>query len=61
MFYICCYKIVKIMFEIGNQYGGLVIKEENNEYYWAIEDYDGVDWVAIPKSLYDELVKHRDS
>lgn len=47
-------------FEIGNQYGSLVIKELDNKYYWAIEDFDGVDWREISKSLYDELLKHRD-
>ena len=51
---------LKIMFEIGNTYGGLEIKEENNRYYWTVEGYGGGDWHEIPKSLYLELVKHRD-
>tara|TARA_R100001530_G_scaffold35075_2_gene27401 strand:- start:1275 stop:1427 length:153 start_codon:yes stop_codon:yes gene_type:complete len=49
------------MFEIGNTYGGLEIKEENNRYYWTVEGIGGGDWHEIPKSLYVELVKHRDS
>ena len=48
------------MFEIGNQYGGLKIKEQDGKYYWTIEDCIGDDWHEIPKTLYDELVKHRD-
>lgn len=25
---------------IGNYYGGLVIKKENDKFYWIIENYD---------------------
>ena len=49
------------MFEIGNHAGGLEIKEENGKFYWTIEGYAGYDWHEIPKSLYDELVEHRDN
>lgn len=54
-------KLRKIMFEIGNTYGGLEIKEENNKYYWTIGGYGSDGWCEITKSLYDELVSHRDS
>jgi hypothetical protein len=46
------------MFEIGNAYGGLLIKEENGKFYWTIEGYCGDDWHEIPESLYIELLKH---
>ena len=44
--------------KIQNYYGGLVIKEENGEYYWAIENYNGYEWEKIPKHLYDTLIKY---
>jgi hypothetical protein len=43
---------------IENYYGGLLIKEDKGLFYWSIEDYTGIDWEPIPKSLYDEIVKH---
>ena len=46
------------MFEIGNAYGGLEIKEENGKYYWTITGFEGCEWLEIPKSLYDELSKY---
>lgn len=51
---------------IGNHYGGLNIREENNLYYWVIENYDTDmedlgEWCEIPKQLYDELLKQTDS
>jgi len=48
------------MFGIGNYYGGLEIKEEDEKYYWGIENYDGTGYQEIPKYLYDALVKFRD-
>ncbi len=42
---------------IGNLYGCLEVKIENGKYYWGIEDWNGVDWEEIPKSLYDELIE----
>ena len=49
------------MFDIGNAYGGLEIKEKNGKYYWTIGGYEGGDWEEIPKTLYNELTKYRDS
>ena len=46
---------------IGNYYGGLSIKEEDDKYYWGIEDWDGTYWVEIPKYLYDTLVQYQKS
>jgi len=47
------------MFNIGNQYGDLKIKEEDGKYFWIITDIYDTNWEEIPKSLYDELVKHQ--
>lgn len=44
---------------IGNYYGGLVVKEENDKYYWGIEDWDGTYWDEIPKYLYDALLNYQ--
>lgn len=41
--------------EIGNHYGGLWIKSEEDKYFWSIEDYGGHGWVEIPKHLYNHL------
>jgi hypothetical protein len=46
---------------IGNYYGGLYVKEEDSEYFWSIENWDGHVWNKIPKSLYDELVRYDES
>jgi len=43
--------------EIGNMYGGLMVKEEQGKYFWAIEDVNDLYWQEIPYSLYSELVK----
>ena len=43
---------------IGNYYGGLIIKEKDNKFYWGIENYNGTDFKEIPKSLYDEIIKN---
>lgn len=45
---------------IGNYHGGLRVKVEGDKYFWSIENYDGYYWKEIPKSLYDELIKHDD-
>lgn len=46
--------------DIGNYYGGLLVKSEGDSYYWSIENYDGNYWHKISKSLYEELIKHDD-
>lgn len=43
---------------IGNYYGGLQVKEENDKYYWGIENWDGIEWEEISKHLYTQLLKH---
>ena len=47
---------------IGNYYGGLYVKTENNKYYWIIENYDtefnNIDeWEEINENLYLQLIK----
>ncbi len=43
---------------LGNYYGGLSVKKEDGKFFWAIENYDGYDWVEIPRELYETLIKH---
>lgn len=43
---------------IGNYYGGLVIKSEDGKYFWGIESYDGTKFEDIPKELFDALEKY---
>ena len=45
------------MFDIGNYYGGLEVKEEDGKYFWGIENWDGTEFEEIPKYLYDSLIK----
>lgn len=45
---------------IGNHYGCLEIKEEDGDYYWAIEDYSGTSWEQIPAYLFDALNQFED-
>ncbi len=44
--------------DIGNYYGGLSIKQEGDEFFWSIEDWDGEVWYKIPKDLFDALNKY---
>ena len=46
--------------DIGNAYGGLVVKYENGKRYWSITNYDGDRWQEIPEYLYDALAKFKD-
>jgi len=43
---------------IGNHYGGLVVKEDGGRYFWGIRNYDGTEWQEIPESLYRALVEY---
>lgn len=47
--------------EIGNYYGGLAVKAENDKFYWGIENWDGTFWEEIPESLFSELNKYQDT
>jgi len=42
---------------IGNYYGGLELKKDDDKYYWGIENYNGISWQEIPQSLYEEIDK----
>ena len=42
---------------IGNFYGGLLVKEESGLYYWAVEDYGATKWECIPEYLYKALLE----
>ena len=47
---------------IANSYGGFYVKEENGKYFWAIEDYDGLDdsgWDEIPEYLFAALNRYQ--
>lgn len=43
---------------IGNYYGHLNIKKDNDIYYWGIENWNGIHWEEISKSLYNTIKKH---
>lgn len=45
---------------IGNYYGGLSIKMTRGVCHWSIENYDGEDWVEIPRYLFDAISQHLD-
>ena len=46
--------------DIGNYYGGLSIQMIDGICYWSIENYDGEDWVEIPRYLFDAINQHLD-
>ena len=46
--------------DIDNHYGCLEVKVDNGKYYWSIENWDGHNWVEIPKYLYVALNQHED-
>ena len=45
---------------IGNYYGGLEVKENDGEYSWGIENWDGIHYDRIPEYLYNALMKYQD-
>jgi len=36
----------------GNYYGSLCITSHDGKFYWTVENYDGYDWLEIPKYIY---------
>lgn len=47
---------------IGNYYGSLNVKKDTRQKcYWGIEDWDGIKWDEIPKSLFTALVRYEKS
>jgi hypothetical protein len=47
--------------DIGNHYGGLSAKKEDDKFYWSIRDYDGHEWSEIPEYLYMTLVQYENN
>lgn len=43
--------------DIGNYYGCLNVYFEDDNYYWFIENWNGLGEESIPKYLYDALIK----
>ena len=41
---------------ICNYYGALFVKQEQDQFYWGIRNFDGILWEKIPQSLYNELL-----
>ena len=52
---------IKDIGNIGNYYGNLAVRSKRGRYYWSIENYSGHHWEEIPRSLFDELIKHDES
>ena len=48
-------KIYKL--NIGNYYGQLQLKKEENQFFWSVEDYDKEDWVQISNELGEALLR----
>lgn len=46
---------------IRNHAGNLLVKQHNGKFFWGLNNYGGIWWEEIPKSLYDELVKFEES
>jgi hypothetical protein len=45
--------------DIGNYYGGLSVKKEDDKFYWSIENCGGErNWYGIPEYLYITLVHY---
>ena len=44
--------------EIGNYYGGLVVKCENGVPMWSITNYDGDHWEEMPVYVYKAMISH---
>jgi len=42
---------------IGNYYGGLEVKQEENKFFWGIDNFDGCYFEEIPQYLYIALIK----
>lgn len=46
---------------IGNYYGNLYVKHEDERYYWSIRNFDGHDWHEIPEYLFRTLVEYENT
>ena len=46
---------------ISGYYGGLVIEERSGKYFWGIVDHGGINEEEIPESLFQELLKFKNS
>lgn len=43
--------------DIGNYYGGLTLKEENNKFYWRIDgEGSGGEWFEIPENVFKAIL-----
>jgi hypothetical protein len=47
--------------DIGNYYGGLVVKTENGKFFWSITDWNGDRWKEIPENLFSALIEYEKS
>jgi hypothetical protein len=45
-------------FEPGNYYGELTLKNEDGQYFWSVENYNGHYWNSIPDYVGDALVNY---
>jgi hypothetical protein len=45
---------------ICNFYGGLMVKQENGLFWWAISDWDDDEWEEIPDYLFAALNRFED-
>ena len=53
----------KIIWGVGNYYGGIWVMSVAGKFYWIIENYDTdfedlEEWEEISKELYDQLLSH---
>lgn len=46
----------EVRMSIGNQYGGLVVKEEGGKFFWRVDGFGSDEWEEIPETLYRACV-----
>jgi len=51
---------IRTIGRICNTYGGLIVKQENGLFWWAISDWDGEEWEEIPEYLFAALNRFED-
>jgi len=55
----------KTIGSIGNYYGGLLVMEHQEKYYWCIEDWNSdidnlSEWEEISQELYNSLITYQE-
>ena len=47
--------------QIGNYFGGLLIREDSGKFFWGIENWNGTNWEEIPEDIFNALKSYEET